>query len=242
MEGRWCYPRECCRHESIGTSACVPCRQGLRAGLQQINSLSACFSFFCPWCFWQCCQGRRKRSVAYHMVSPISLAEGATIVSRVCPVGNVTLMQHPSDSLSHLLTHVLMRTPQHAGGFSAGPPAHRQFAPDGSGMVAPSVVPLFPTSASSVVSTRDDLFGNTHSGDPSACSSVTHSSVAARRSALPPVSLDDRVSVWGSNRSAVRPLVSLDGVSSVPDLGYCRRGVSRTRHTFLLQRCLSQHG
>ena len=34
--------------------------------------------------------------------------------------------------------------PQHAGAsFSAGPPAHRQFAPDGPGKVAPPVVPLF---------------------------------------------------------------------------------------------------
>ena len=50
-------------------------------------------------------------------------------------------------------------------GFSAGPSAHRQFTPNGSGMVAPPVVPLFPTSTSNVVSTRDDLFGNTHKGD-----------------------------------------------------------------------------
>ena len=45
-----------------------------------------------------------------HLVSSMSLVEGATMVSRVCLAGEIAQMQHPSDSLFHLLTHVLMLT------------------------------------------------------------------------------------------------------------------------------------
>ena len=123
--------------------------------------------------------------------------------------------------------------PQHSGAsVSVGPPAHRQFTPGGPGKAAPPVVPLFPTSASIVAATRDDLPGNTHNDDQSARSSVTHSSVAAaRRSALPPVSPHDRVSARGSSSSAYNTRVP---AHRHPDLSYPVEEVSHGHATRLL--------
>ena len=191
-------------------------------------------------------------------MSQISLVDGVTMGSRACLAGEIALMQYPPGSLFLLLTHVLMLKHKcasekrrqwwlrkdrstHVQVSLMDPSAHRQFTPDGPGRAAPPVVPLFYTSASSVAPTREDNSGNTHKGDQSARSSVTLASVVAmRRSARLLVSHDDRVSARGSASSSIQhPCLR----SQTPwSRSLSRRGVSRTRHTFLLQQCLCQYG
>ena len=55
-------------------------------------------------------EGTTQALCCPHMVSPTSLAEGASMLPRVYLAGEIAQIQHPSDSLFHLLTHVLVLT------------------------------------------------------------------------------------------------------------------------------------